>query len=59
MIDTEGNTLEEIASTEYTPMEMVWKDGSLKVVSPSVKGEFDFSENILDHQMDTINFETN
>ena len=58
LIDTTENTLDEKVPTEYTPMEMVWRDGSLEVVSPSVKVEFDFSENILDHKMDTINFET-
>ena len=49
MIDTTGNT----------PWEIVWKDGSLEVVGPSVKEELDFLENILDHQMDAINLSTN
>ena len=51
--------MDEMVPTEYTPMEMIRRDGSLEVVGPSVKVEFNFSENILDHQMDTINFETN
>ena len=58
-IDTTGNTMNKIVSTEVTPMEMVWRDGSLEVVDTSLKEEFDFSENIMDDHLDTINFETN
>ena len=58
-MDTTGNTMNEIVSAEVTPMEMVWRDGSLEVVGTSLKEEFDFSENILDDQLNTINFETN
>ena len=59
VMDTTENPLNYMVPTEYKPLEMVWRDGSLEVLGPSVKVEFDFSDNILDHQMDTINFETN
>ena len=48
MIET-GNTLADIVPAENTPMETVWRDGSLEVVGPSMKEELDFSENILGH----------